>query len=245
MVGPIGSGKSTLVQHLNALLEPTSGRVLVDGRSLSYKEHDLQKLRQKVGLVFQFPERQLFEETVYEDVAFGPRNLKLPEDQVDRRVRESLQLVGLDVDLFAARSPFDLSGGEQRRVAIAGVLALEPEVLILDEPFVGLDPRGCGQIIDILQELRRAGVTVVLITHNMDLVVSLADRLVVMREGAVAQDDLPAAVFSSPRRVAQLGIDLPRATKLMVELGKKGWLVETPVLTMEQALEEILGRLAI
>jgi energy-coupling factor transport system ATP-binding protein len=244
LVGPIGSGKSTLVQHLNALLQPSSGRVLVDNRCLEYREDELRKLRQKVGLVFQFPEKQLFEETVYQDVAFGPRNLELPEDEVDRRVRESLQLVGLDVDRFAPRSPFDLSGGEQRRVAIAGVLALGPEILILDEPFVGLDPKGCGQILDILQQLRRKGVTVVLITHNMDLAVSLADRLVVMREGTVAQDDTPTKIFASPKWVAQLGIDLPLATQLMAELGRRGWPVETPVLTMEGALEEILTKLA-
>jgi energy-coupling factor transporter ATPase len=244
LVGPIGSGKSTLVQHLNALLRPSSGRVLVDGRCLDYGEDELQKLRQKVGLVFQFPEKQLFEETVYEDVAFGPRNLKLPEDEVDRRVRQSLQLVGLDVDRFAPRSPFDLSGGEQRRVAIAGVLALGPEMLILDEPFVGLDPGGCGQILDILRQLRRKEVTVVLITHNMDLAVSLADRLVVMREGTIIEDHSPGEVFASPKRVAQLGIDLPQAAQLMAELGKRGWPVDSPVLTMEQALEVILDNLS-
>ena len=243
LVGPIGSGKSTLVQHLNALLRPSSGRVLVDGQNVNHKGLDLQKLRQKVGLVFQFPEKQLFEETVYDDVAFGPRNLNLSDHQVDQRVREALKLVGLDVGTFAQRSPFDLSGGEQRRVAIAGVLALGPEILILDEPFVGLDPRGCEQILDILRQLRRQGVTIVLITHHMDLMVPLADRVVVMGEGAVVQDDSPAAVFASPEKVAQLAINLPQATQLMVQLRKRDWVEETPVLTLEQALEAILRHL--
>lgn len=244
LVGPIGSGKSTLVQHLNALLRPSSGRVLLDGRSLSDKEQNLQKLRQKVGLVFQFPERQLFEETVYDDVAFGPRNLNLPDQEVDRSVREALQLVGLNVDRFAQRSPFDLSGGEQRRVAIAGVLALGPEVLILDEPFVGLDPIGCEQIIKILWQLRRQGVAIVLITHHMDLVVALADRLVVMKEGTVVEDDAPAAVLASPERAAELDIDLPQATQLMRMLQHRGWSVEAPVLSMEEAVEVILDGLS-
>jgi energy-coupling factor transporter ATPase len=232
LVGPIGSGKSTLVQHLNALLRPTSGRVLMDGQDVSRKDLD-----------FQFPERQLFEETVYDDVAFGPRNLNLPQEQMDQRVREALQLVGLAAEEFSPRSPFDLSGGEQRRVAIAGVLALGPEIVIMDEPFVGLDPGGCEQIEEILRGLRRKGATVVLITHNMDLVVSLADRVVVMEEGTVVEDDLPAAVFSSPERVARLGIDLPQATQLMARLREGGWDGEAPVLTMEQAVEAILGRL--
>ena len=240
LVGPIGSGKSTLVQHLNALLRPSSGRVVVDGQGVSEKERDLQKLRQKVGLVFQFPEKQLFEETVYDDVAYGPRNLNLSDGEVDQRVRKALHLVGLDVNHFARRSPFDLSGGEQRRVAIAGVLALGPEVLILDEPFVGLDPRGCDQILEILRQLRSQGTAIVLITHNMDLVVSLADRLVVMEEGTVAEDDTPWAIFAKGERVGQLGIDLPLASQLMVQLRKRGWTVETPLLTMEQALKEIL-----
>jgi len=243
LVGPIGSGKSTLVQHFNVLLRPTSGRVLVDGQDVSNKVLDLQKLRQKVGLVFQFPERQLFEETVYDDVAYGPRNLGLSQEQVDQRVREALQLVGLDVAGFSPRSPFDLSGGEQRRVAIAGVLALGPEMIILDEPFVGLDPRGCEQIVEILRGLHSKGVTVVVITHNMDLAVSLVDRLVVMNEGTVAADDSPAAVFANPERVARLGIDLPQATQLMARLREGGWDGEVAVLTMEQAVEEIVERL--
>jgi energy-coupling factor transport system ATP-binding protein len=244
LVGPIGSGKSTLVQHLNALLRPSSGRVLVDGHGVSEKEGDLQKLRQKVGLVFQFPEKQLFEETVYDDVAYGPRNLNLSDQEVEQRVRMALNLVGLDVNHFARRSPFDLSGGEQRRVAIAGVLALQPEVLILDEPFVGLDPRGCEQILEILRQLREQETAIVLITHSMDLVVSLADRLVVMEEGTVAEDGIPPAIFASQERVAQLGIDLPLASQLMVQLRKRGWTVETPLLTMEQAVEVILKHLS-
>lgn len=244
LVGPIGSGKSTLVQHLNALLRPSSGRVLVDGWDLSDKRLDLQNLRQKVGLVFQFPEKQLFEETVFDDVAFGPRNLRLSDYEVDRRVRQALKLVGLDVESFAARSPFDLSGGEQRRVAIAGVLALQPEMLILDEPFVGLDPRGCEQILGILGQLRRKGVTIVLITHHMDLMVPLADRVVVMGEGAVAADDSPEGVFSDSARTAQLGIELPQAAQLTARLREGGWRLEATVLTMEGVLEEILGYLA-
>ena len=242
LVGAIGSGKSTLVQHLNALLEPFSGKVLVDGQRINEKGIDLQKLRQKVGLVFQFPEKQLFEETVHDDVAFGPRNLGLPEAEADQRVYKALELVGLETDRFAGRSPFDLSGGEQRRVAIAGVLALEPELLILDEPFVGLDPGGCEQILDIIGQLRDQGKTIILITHHMDLLAPIADRLVVMKEGGVAADDTPGAVFDTPEHAAELGIELPQAVELSLLLKEQGWDVTTPALSVEQAVEMIGGR---
>jgi energy-coupling factor transport system ATP-binding protein len=197
-------------------------------------------VRRRVGLVFQFPEKQLFEETVFDDVAFGPRNMDLGEGEVDGRVRRALELVGLDANHFAGRSPFDLSGGEQRRVAIAGVLALEPEILILDEPFVGLDPGGCRQILNILRQLNEGGATLVLISHHMDLVASLVDRLVVLRDGRVAADDAPGVIFGDEDRTAALGLDLPQAAQLTLRLRHLGWPLKAPALSMDQAVERIV-----
>jgi energy-coupling factor transporter ATPase len=245
LVGSIGSGKSTLVQHFNGLLEPSRGRVLVDGVEVGKDKKALAEIRRRVGLVFQFPEKQLFEETVFEDVAFGPRNAGLSEDQIKQRVHRALEQVGLDVERFASRSPFDLSGGEQRRVAIAGVLAQEPEILILDEPFVGLDPEGCRQIMIILRQLNQEGATLVLISHHMDLVASLVDRLVVMKDGKVAADESPRTIFGDPGRTADLGIDLPQAARLSWLLQKQGWEIEAPALTLEEAEGMVGGALVV
>jgi energy-coupling factor transport system ATP-binding protein len=243
LVGSIGSGKSTLVQHFNGLLEPARGRVLVDGVEVGKDRKALTEIRRRVGLVFQFPEKQLFEETVFEDVAFSPRNAGLSDEQVEHRVHRALEQVGLDIGQFAGRSPFDLSGGEQRRVAIAGVLAQEPEILILDEPFVGLDPEGCSQIQRILRQLHEEGATLVLISHHMDLVAALADRLVVMQNGKVAADDLPRNIFGDPGRTADLGIDLPQPARLSRLLKERGWEIEAPALTLEEAEGMVVQRI--
>jgi len=240
LVGSIGSGKSTLVQHFNGLLQPSRGRVLVDGVEVGKVKKALAEIRRRVGLVFQFPEKQLFEETVFEDVAFGPRNAGLSDEQVGNRVHNALEQVGLDADRFAGRSPFDLSGGEQRRVAIAGVLAQEPEILILDEPFVGLDPQGCRQIQRILRQLHQGGATLMLISHHMDLVASLVDRLVVMQDGKVAADDAPRAIFGNADRTAELGIELPQPARLSGLLKRRGWKIEAPALTLEEAEEMVV-----
>ena len=245
LVGSIGSGKSTLVQHFNGLLEPSGGRLLVDGVEIGKDKKALAEIRRRVGLVFQFPEKQLFEETVFEDVAFGPRNAGLSDEQVDQRVGRALEQVGLDAGRFANRSPFDLSGGEQRRVAIAGVLAQEPEILILDEPFVGLDPEGCLQIQRILRQLHQSGATLVLISHHMDLVASLVDRLVVMRDGRVAADDAPRVIFSDVGRTADLGIDLPQPARLSQLLKEHGWEIPTPTLTLDEAEEMVVKALTV
>jgi energy-coupling factor transporter ATPase len=243
LVGSIGSGKSTLVQHFNGLLQPSRGRVLVDAMVVGQDRKALPEIRRRVGLVFQFPEKQLFEETVFQDVAFGPRNAGLPEDEVERRVHQAMEQVGLNAGRFADRSPFDLSGGEQRRVAIAGVLAQGPEILILDEPFVGLDPEGCRQIIEILRQLNDRGTTQVLISHHMDLVASLVDRLVVLQAGRVAADDSPRAVFDDVGRSAALEIDLPQAARLTQRLRERGWDIGAPALSLDEAVEMIFDRL--
>ena len=240
LVGSIGSGKSTLVQHFNGLLQPSRGRVLVDGLVVGQDRKALPGIRRRVGLVFQFPEKQLFEETVFQDVAFGPRNIGLDDDRVEGRVHRALEQVGLNAGRFAERSPFDLSGGEQRRVAIAGVLALEPQILILDEPFVGLDPGGCRQIMGILRQLSEGGTTLVLISHHMDLLASLVHRVVVLRDGRVAADDTPRVIFGDAGRTAELGIDLPQAARLSWLLRQRGWEIPVPALSLDEAEEMIL-----
>ncbi len=218
LVGPTGSGKTTLAQHFNGLLKPTSGQVKVEGEDLWDKGIDLQKVRQKVGLVFQFPEFQLFEEKVAEDVAFGPRNLGIAKEQVQQRVKQALEAVELDFDAFGQRSPVHLSQGEKRRVAIAGVLAMDPEVIVLDEPTVGLDPRGTKQIIRTLKALHRQGKTVVIISHNMDLVAQLAERMTVLSQGKVVLSGSLKDVFSHSDFIVSIGLDLPQIIKITKEL---------------------------
>jgi energy-coupling factor transport system ATP-binding protein len=222
LVGPTGSGKSTLVQHLNALLTPTSGEVLVDGGNTKEKTTDLKKLRQKVGLVFQFPELQLFEETVYKDIAFGPRNLGLSEQEIDIHVKESMKKVGLDFKQFAHRSPFALSGGEQRKVAVAGILALQPEILVLDEPTCGLDAKSTREIEELLQELNSTGVTIILISHNMDLIAKLAHKIVLLDQGRLLAFCDKEEFFKDAERIRSVGLDLPRIVELGRSIKEKG-----------------------
>lgn len=243
LIGPTGSGKSTLVQHLNGLLKPTRGRVLVDGVDIAARGADLRAIRQKVGIIFQYPEHQLFDETVAADVAFGPRNLGLPQDEVDRRVAAALAAVGID-EATAKRSPFALSGGQMRRVAIAGVLAMEPKVLVLDEPAAGLDPRGREEILGRIKRLHEErGLTVVLVSHNMEDVARLARRVVVMHRGRVVMDGSPRLVFSRADQLAEIGLGVPPMTELSKRLRARGVDVPSDLLTVDEAREAIIRAL--
>ena len=241
IIGPTGSGKSTLVQHLNGLLRPDRGRVLVDGVDLADRHTDLKAIRQKVGLVFQYPEHQLFEETVLEDVAFGPRNLGIPPDIVKERAVRALLTVGLDPAEIGPRSPFALSGGQMRRVALAGVLAMEPRILILDEPTAGLDPRGRHDILGHIQRLRdERGITVILISHNMEQVARLASRLVVLNAGRILLEGPTRDVFAQSDLLRRIGLGVPSITRLAAELRRRGMNISADVVTAEEAATEIL-----
>ena len=236
LIGPTGSGKSTLIQHLNALLRPTGGEVRVAGINPADARADVKTLRQQVGLVFQYPEHQLFEETVYDDVAYGPRNLGLTEDQVRERVGESLALVGVDPGRFGRRSPFSLSGGEMRRVAIAGVLAMRPRVLVLDEPAAGLDPKGKEEILGQIRTLHEAqGLTVLLVTHSMDEAAQLVKRLVVLARGQIVMDGPVREIFRRAQDLTALGLGVPAITALMLRLRSAGMAVTPDVLTVDEA----------
>ncbi len=241
LIGPTGSGKSTLVQHLNGLLKATSGQVMVDGQDLAARETRLKEIRQRVGLVFQYPEHQLFEETVARDVAFGPRNMGMPEDVALQRAEEAVKAVGLDYQALKDRSPFSLSGGQKRRVAIAGVLAMHPQVLVLDEPTAGLDPRGRTELLDMVADLhKQKGLTVILVTHSMEDVARLADRCVVMHRGRVVMDGSPREVFARGAELRQLGLDVPPTVQLMEQLRARGLAVPAVALTLAEARDAIL-----
>ena len=240
LIGHTGSGKSTLVQHLNGLLLPTSGRILVDGLDVADKSTDRRAIRRKVGLVFQYPENQLFEETVAKDIAFGPKNLGLSEQEIDRRVRDAMRKVALDYDALAQRSVFELSGGQMRRVAIAGVLAMEPQVLVLDEPCAGLDPRGREEILGLIRRLHsESGATIVMVSHSMDDVASLAERVIVMNHGEVAMDGAPREVFSRGEELRAIGLDVPQAVELADRLRERGFDVPQGVYRIEEIRDYI------
>ncbi len=242
LIGPTGSGKSTLVQHFNGLIRPSQGEVVVDGRSLTDKATDLREVRQRVGLVFQYPEHQLFEETVFADVAFGPKNQGVPEAELKERVNEALTLVGLDPSAICDRSPFELSGGQMRRVAIAGILAMRPKVLVLDEPTAGLDPQGRDELLDQLQQLHsRAGMTVILVSHSMEDIARVATRLVVLHRGQIVADGSPRQVFTQAKMLMDVGLGVPQVTELMLALREKGYPVPEVALTVEEACAIILG----
>ena len=222
VLGHTGSGKSTLVQHLNGLLKPTSGQVLIDGEDLNGEGVNRRSIRQKVGLVFQYPEYQLFEETVYQDIAFGPKNQKLKPAEIDERVREAAKFVGIGEELFD-KSPLELSGGQKRRVAIAGVIAMRPGVLVLDEPTAGLDPQARESLFKNIEDYRRTtGSTVILVTHSMDDVARIADRLIVMNHGKLVMDGTPQEVFSRPEELTEMGLTVPVATQIAMKLRERG-----------------------
>ena len=246
LIGHTGSGKSTLVQHLNGLILPTSGKITVDGMDLAEKGTDRRAIRRRVGLVFQYPENQLFEETVAKDIAFGPKNLGLDEEEIDRRVRTAMRRVALDYDKLAQRSVFELSGGQMRRVAIAGVLAMEPQTLVLDEPCAGLDPRGREEILGLISDLHReSGATIVMVSHSMDDVAALAERVIVMNHGKVAMDGTPREIFSRGEELRAIGLDVPQAVELAQKLREKGFDVPEGIYKIEEvraAVEAIVGR---
>lgn len=246
LIGHTGSGKSTLVQHLNGLIMPSSGRVLVDGLDLADKNTDRRAIRRRVGLVFQYPENQLFEETVAKDIAFGPKNLGLDEAEIDRRVRTAMRRVALDYDQIAERSVFELSGGQMRRVAIAGVLAMEPQTLVLDEPCAGLDPRGREEILGLISDLHReSGATIVMVSHSMDDVAALAERVIVMNHGSVVMDGTPREVFAKGEELRAIGLDVPQAVELAQKLREKGFDIPEGIYRMDEiraAVEAVIGK---
>ena len=240
IIGHTGSGKSTLIQHLNGLLFAGEGRVLVDGVEVGQKSKSIKEIRQKVGLVFQYPEQQLFEETVAKDISFGPRNLGLSPHEVERRVRWAMSMVDLEKNKFGDASPFSLSGGEKRRVAIAGVLAMQPKYLILDEPCAGLDPQGKAELLGHLQRLNEKGLAIVLVSHSMDDVARLAKRLVVIQKGRIIYNDTTRKVFSRAQELEQMGLGVPEVMKLMMALKERGLQVREDRITEEEGLAEIL-----
>ena len=238
IIGHTGSGKSTLMQQLNGLLKPTSGEVLLDGVDIWSDKKLTRQARFRVGLVFQSPEYQLFEETVYKDIAFGPKNMGLKEEEIDRRVREAANFVGITEQQLQV-SPFDLSGGQKRRVAIAGVIAMEPEVLILDEPTAGLDPVGRAEILDNIESYRKAkNATIMMVSHSMEDVARLTDRLLVMNGSQLAMDATPAEVFAHAEELVEMGLNIPLVTQVFLELKKLGLVVEN-VYTIDQAVDAL------
>jgi len=244
LIGHTGSGKSTLIQHFNGLLSPTSGQILFAGQDIHAPKYDLRALRFQVGLVFQYPEYQLFEETVFADIAFGPKNSGLSEEEIRTRVLEAAGFVGLGEEMLD-QSPFDLSGGQKRRVAIAGVLAMRPRLLILDEPTAGLDPAGAAQILDEIRRYReQTGSTVILVSHNMEDIASIADRLIVLNESKIAFDGTPEEVFSHPDELVAMGLDVPQVTRVFMKLRELGVPVDTSVYTVGYALKLVQRMLA-
>lgn len=241
VIGHTGSGKSTLIQHLNGLIRPTGGTVVVDGMDIADKGTNLREVRRRVGLVFQYPEYQLFEETVYRDIAFGPKNMKLSDAEVDERVREAARFVGISEDLFE-KSPLELSGGQKRRIAIAGVIAMRPRVLILDEPMAGLDPGGCEGILRNITDYRReTGSTVLFVTHSMDDAARIADRLIVFHDGGIAMDGTPEEVFSHAQELTEMGLDVPQPAAIAAELRRRGAALPESIYTSEQLHAAVLA----
>ena len=240
LIGHTGSGKSTLVQHLNGLLQPSEGTIAYNGRNIWEKDFPKKELRSNVGLVFQYPEHQLFEVDVFSDVCFGPKNLGLPREEVERRARRALELVGFPKE-FYGQSPFELSGGQKRRVAIAGVLAMEPKILVLDEPTAGLDPRGRDEILGQIAHLKKeTGISVVLVSHSMEDVANYVERIVVMSRGKVLYDDVPREVFCHVRELEEVGLAAPQVTYILHELKENGFDVDVQATTIPEARDEIL-----
>jgi energy-coupling factor transport system ATP-binding protein len=242
LIGRTGSGKSTLVQHFNGLLQATRGKVLVDGQDLRDKKTDRKKIRQKIGLVFQYPEYQLFEETIEADIGFAPKKMGLSKDEVSERVKESMHVVGLDYESFRNRSPFELSGGQMRRVAIAGVLAMNPKMLVLDEPSAGLDPEGRADIIAQIKRLHEmTGITVVYVSHSMDEIAQLVKRVLVMDSGQIVLQGSVRDIFVQAEKLKELGLGVPQITTLMHKLRERGYDISTGIVTIDEAREAILA----
>jgi energy-coupling factor transport system ATP-binding protein len=246
IIGPTGSGKSTLVQHFNGLLTPSSGKIFVAGRDISSGvkgkgKKGEQSIFFEVGLVFQYPEYQLFEETVYDDIAFGPRNMKLSEEEVKQRVKTAMDWMELDFDSMVNRSPFSLSGGEMRRVALAGVLAMQPRVLVLDEPTAGLDPKGREELFDRIRQFHdNLGMTLVMVTHEMGEVARMVDHLIIMNDGGIAADGKPAEIFEKHQQIRELGLELPPYMELMNKLKDAGFGVRTNVMDIDDAYDQLV-----
>ena len=241
IIGHTGSGKSTLIQHLNGLLKPTGGQVFFRGQDMFAKSTNLRSMRFHIGLVFQYPEYQLFEETVEQDIAYGPMNMGLEHDEITRRVEDALEAVGLPQDI-SDKSPFELSGGQKRCVALAGVIAMQPEILILDEPTAGLDPAGREEMFDLIRDLHeKRGTTVILVTHSMEDAARVASRLVVMKHGKIFMTGTPAEVFSRAEELEQSGLTVPQVTRIMLELQKRGLPVKANCFTIEQAMVQLLA----
>ena len=240
LIGHTGSGKSTFIQHLNGLLKPSSGEIIIDGTRVDKSGANLTDLRKKVGLVFQYPEYQLFEETIERDIAFGPKNLDISEEEVQERVKSSMESVGLDYETYKDKSPFELSGGLKRRVAIAGVLAMEPKVLILDEPTAGLDPRGRDEILSEIKSIHeKRKMTVILVSHSMEDVAKIAERIVVLDKGKVFLDGEPRDIFREEDKLLGVGLGIPQITSLMRTLKKKGLDINEDAITVEEAKESL------
>lgn len=240
LIGHTGSGKSTLIQHLNGLLKPTSGSIIINDFDITEKKVKLKKIREKVGLVFQYPEHQLFEETVYKDIGFGPKNLGLNKNDIEKRIKESMELVGLDYNL-KDRSPFELSGGQRRRVAIAGVLAMKPDILILDEPAAGLDPKGRDEILGQIESLyKNNDITIILVSHSMEDVAKLVNRLIVMHNGKIKMDGSPREIFKRIYELEEVGLAVPQITYFMRALKNKFSDIKDDIITVDEAKEEIL-----
>lgn len=241
IIGHTGSGKSTLIQHLNGLLKPTDGTIYLDGRDIWADPKKIREVRFKVGLVFQYPEYQLFEETCYKDIAFGPKNMGLAPDEIDRRVREAAAFAGLSEDLLE-KSPFDLSGGQKRRVAIAGVIAMEPEVLILDEPSAGLDPRGRRDLLKNIREYHeKRGTTVVMVSHSMDEVAENVDRIIVLAKAGVVMSGTPREVFSRAQELVDVGLNVPQVTQIALELRRRGVEIDDAIYTVSDLRRALVG----
>lgn len=241
IIGHTGSGKSTLIQHMNGLIKSTIGKIVVDNIDICNKNVNLIDIRKKVGLVFQYSEYQLFEDTIEKDISFGPRNLGLSEEEISGRVQKSMKMVGLDYEKYKNKSPFDLSGGQKRRVAIAGVIAMEPKTLILDEPTAGLDPRGREEILAQIKKLHdEYGMTIILVSHSMEDVAKLANRIIVMNKGKVVIDDSTKEVFRQVDMLEEIGLGVPQVTYLMKSLKEKGFNISDEIYTVEEAKKELL-----
>ena len=239
LIGHTGSGKSTLIQHFNGLLKPTSGKIYINGEDIFQSKEMTRAARFAVGLVFQYPEYQLFEETVYADVAFGPKNMGLDKEEIDRRVRENCRIVGLSEDVLD-KSPFELSGGQKRRVALAGIFAMEPEVMVLDEPMAGLDPAGCADVFRFIKEYHeKHGTTILFVTHSMEYAAQMAERIVVMDQGRILMDGTPREVFARADELMEAGLDVPQVTRVFLELQRRGVQVDPAVYTVEQAAAQL------